>query len=124
MSLFRLSPTVVAACLTLGALGLPCAAWYVTGSREAHNEADRLRVAPRQRAAFEARRGAERLAARLEALRLTEARRSFLDYRTSEQPLPGAEPRLYSPLAQGPPDVTVALNLTRRNAPDGTRSGS
>lgn len=105
----RLTPTLVASVLTLLALGLPCAAWWVTGSRAARHEADRIRMGPRAQAAFEARRGAERIAGRLEALRLSETRRSFLDYRTEDQPLPGAacEPLLTSPLAQGPADPLI-----------------
>ncbi len=105
----RVSPTAVAAFFTLAAVGLPCAAWYVTGSRAAEQEAGRLRLEPRLRAELEARRIAERLGARLEALRLSENRRSFLDYRTEDHPLPGAgcEPRLRSPLEEGPADPLI-----------------
>ncbi len=104
-----MSPAAVAGILTLAALGLPCAAWYVTGSRATHERAERLRRAPRLQAQLEARRIAERIGARLEALRLSETRRSFLDYRTADEPLPGAacEARLVSPLAQGPADPMV-----------------
>ena len=47
---FSLSPTAVAAFFTLAALGLPCVAWYVTGSRAARQEAEQLRSTPRIRA--------------------------------------------------------------------------
>jgi signal transduction histidine kinase len=99
----------VAGAFTLAAIALPCVAWYVTGSRAARAEADRMRREPRLRAELEARRIADRVGARLEALRLSETRRSFLDYRTEDAPLPGVacEPRLASPLAQGPADPLI-----------------
>ena len=60
-------------------------------------EAERLRRAPRVRAQQEARRIADRLSTRLEALRLSETRRSFLDY----------NPQPHSPLAEGPADPMI-----------------
>jgi signal transduction histidine kinase len=94
---FSLTPTSVATFFTLAALGLPCAAWYVTGSRVVDQEAERLRRGPRVRAQQEARRIADRLSTRLEALRLSETRRSFLDY----------NPQPHSPLAEGPADPMI-----------------
>jgi signal transduction histidine kinase len=104
-----LNRTAIVALVTLAALGVPCAAWYVAGSRAARQQADDLRSAPLRAAQTEAQRSADRIAMRLEALRQTETRRSFLDYQLPEDPLPVAscETAVGSPLAQGPADPLI-----------------
>jgi signal transduction histidine kinase len=91
------------------ALGLPCAAWYVAGSRAARDEAARLEQAPLREAGLLAEQVADSVAARLEALRQSESRRSFLDYRPGPAALPpgSCESLVRSPLAEGPPDPLV-----------------
>jgi len=106
----RFGRTAVAALFTSAAIGLPCTAWFVTGSRATRDAAERLSQAPRLEARQEAERIARRLAVRLEALRHSESRRSYMDYWSGEAPFPdGAdcEPRLLSPLAEGPADPLV-----------------
>jgi len=105
-----LSRTAWAALVTAAAVGLPSVAWFVAGSREAAQEATRIEQEPLVEARAEAERIARRLAVRLEALRQSETRRSFLDYEPHIHDL--AEPclcerRLPSPLAQGPADPLI-----------------
>jgi signal transduction histidine kinase len=102
-------PTLVAAAVIAAAIGLPCAAWYRSGTRAAAERAAAVRREPVDRAATEAAAAAERILARLEALRHSEDRRSFLDYQQDDAALPAelCEARLDSPLAQGPADPLV-----------------
>jgi signal transduction histidine kinase len=100
----NLGRTTWAAVITSLAVGVPCAAWFVAGSRGAEQEAARIEQAPRLRARAEAERIARALAVRLESLRHSEDRRSYLDYEHAHG-LSGectCEPRLPSPLARGP----------------------
>ena len=106
----RLNRTLVAALFTAAAVGVPCVAWFVAGSRAAEQEANQLELEPGVRAGQEAERIARRLAVRLESLRHSETRRSFLDYQPHLHDLPGdctCEPQLVSPLARGPADPLV-----------------
>jgi len=101
---------MVAALFTAAAVGVPCVAWFIAGSRAAEQEARQLEQEPRDRARQEAERIARRLAVRLESLRHSETRRSFLDYQPHLHDLPGdctCEPQLVSPLARGPADPLV-----------------
>lgn len=102
-------PAAAAAVITGAALALPCGAWYLAGSRAAIQEAQIVRQAPGLEAREEAQRIAQRIAVRLESLRQSEERRSFLDYETDESGLPkeACELHLPSPLAQGPADPLI-----------------
>jgi signal transduction histidine kinase len=107
----RIGPgrTAWAALITALAVGVPCAAWFVAGLRAAEQEAERIARAPLRQAREEADRVARRLAVRLESLRQSENRRSFLDYAHAHE-LPGecdCEPYLRSPLARGPADPLI-----------------
>lgn len=106
----RPSHTLVAALVTAAALAVPCAAWYVTGSRAAEARAAALAERPLADAREEATRLARRIAERLEALRHSESRRSVLDYRGIDR-TDGVdcslEPGLVSPLAEGPTDPLI-----------------
>jgi signal transduction histidine kinase len=104
------SRTTWAALIAGVALGVPCAAWYLAGSRATEQEARRITEAPLVRARQEAERIAGSLTVRLESLRHSETRRSFLDYEPHLHALPGecsCETRLVSPLAQGPADPLI-----------------
>jgi len=97
--------------ITAVAIGVPSVAWYIAGSRAVAQEARRIEQAPRMQAQREAERIARGLAVRLESLRRSETRRSYLDYEPhvhEEHPDEcGCEPRLISPLARGPADPLV-----------------
>jgi signal transduction histidine kinase len=66
--------------LTLAALAVPCGAWWVVGSRNANQEAQRLAEAPLQEAQATADDLARRLTARLEGLREAESTRPYQHY--------------------------------------------
>ncbi len=97
--------------LVAGGVLAPCLAWYLAGSRAAHEQADRLRKAPLQLARLETDRLAFHVAMRLDTLREAEARRPYTDYRAQGEPLPAGclieEPLGGSPLAMGPSDPLV-----------------
>jgi signal transduction histidine kinase len=100
-----------AALITAAAIGVPSVAWYIAGSRGVAQEARRIEQAPRIRARGEAERIARGLAVRLESLRHSESRRSYLDYEphvhTDRADECACEPRLVSPLARGPADPLI-----------------
>lgn len=105
----RFTRTTWAALITAAAVGVPCAAWYAAGSYGSEQEAARIEQAPLLQARQEAERIARGLAVRLESLRHSENRRSFLDY-THTHEYPGectCEPQMSSPLARGPADPLV-----------------
>lgn len=102
--------TLTAALVTAVALGLPCVAWFVAGSRAAGQEARRIEREPIDDARAEAERIARRLAVRLESLRHSETRRSYFDYQSHEHGYDSectCEPRRVSPLARGPADPLI-----------------
>lgn len=72
--------TTGVALLAGAAVLLPCAAWYVAGSRSTEERAVGLRRAPVDQGRGEARRIADRIALRLEALRQSESGRPFSAY--------------------------------------------
>jgi signal transduction histidine kinase len=104
-----LGRTGVAAVLCGVALGLPCVAWWVSGSRAARLEAAEVARAPVAQARREAEHLAQSLALRLEALRQSESRRSLYDYQVREADADCADGRLLvvSPLAEGPADPLI-----------------
>ena len=75
-----LGRTTWAALITLVAIGVPSVTWHVAGSRAVMQEVRRIEDGPRVEARHEAERIARRLAVRLESLRYSETRRSYLDY--------------------------------------------
>jgi len=102
--------TWVAAAVTALAIAAPCLAWYVAGSRSAEQEATRLEQAPIQAARQEAQLLAHQLELRLESMRLSESRRSHLDYLNQTDWLDTACAQTLlvdSPLAQGPADPLI-----------------
>ena len=106
----RISRTMAALVLTALAVALPCAAWYVVGSREAAREATRLEQEPLEQAREIAVLQAKRLAARLETLLQTESRRPFYHYQNLYHDPKGAHAGasvVPSPLAQGSADPLV-----------------
>lgn len=102
--------TVAAAAVLLAGLGTLGAAWYVSGSRAARQEATLIARQPLGEALIEAERIAQRLAARLEGLRQSESRRPFADYlghRHGQNDDCSCATRVSSPLAAGPVDPLV-----------------
>ncbi len=106
----RLSRTLAAALLTALALAIPCAAWFVVGSRAVEREA-RLEEAELQQQAYERGvRWSHRLADRLATLWATESRRPFYHYQNLyHDPQVAAEGTAISisPLASGPADPWI-----------------
>jgi signal transduction histidine kinase len=97
--------------ITAVTICVPSVAWYFAGSRATVREARRVEQEPLDRARGEAERIARGLAVRLESLRRSETRRSYLDYEPHvhyDAPDECAcEPRLVSPLARGPADPLI-----------------
>jgi hypothetical protein len=106
--------TTLAAVLIAVAVLLPTGAWYVTGSREASRQADALIAAGERQRRDEVLREAERLGARLEALRIQEAERPFFHYQTLYRDPRGAAEGLAvtpSPLTTGGTDPLVLAHF-------------
>ncbi len=102
--------TSLALLLTVAAIAVPCAAWYVVGSREANNRARELEEAPQRLAREAADRLADRLRDRLETLRENEGKRPFFHYQNFYHDPRGAYEGaavVPSPLAQGPLDPLI-----------------
>lgn len=74
---------VLAALLTTAAVIVPCAAWYVAGSRAAEREADTLRDRPVEVGRKLAASLSARLGGRLEAIREAEEQRPHYHYQAS-----------------------------------------
>jgi signal transduction histidine kinase len=106
----HLTRRIAALVLTAAAIAVPCTAWYVAGSRAAAREAADLERTARQGAMNTALRLAERLAGRLEAIRLAESSRPPYHYQhlyhdpTSTCACASVTP---SPLADGPNDPLI-----------------
>jgi signal transduction histidine kinase len=89
------------------AVTLPCAAWYVMGSRAVEQERREALAAAELEARRAAIRHAEGLSARLETIRSSESRRPFYEYRYRYPDLSqncACAPIIDSPLARGPED--------------------
>ncbi|MBV9463218.1 MAG: hypothetical protein JO317_03220, partial [Verrucomicrobiae bacterium] len=107
--------TWIAAALALVALGLPCASWYVAGSREARRQADQIRGEPEAIARETARSLASRLSARLESLRQSESARPYYHYQSVYHDPDAASLSSLavfpSPLARGPGDPLIRAHF-------------
>lgn len=107
---FQISRTGIAIVLVVVALGVPCAAWYVVGSREAEREAAQFEQESVKLARDTARQLADRVRVRLDALLGTEARRPFYHFQNLYHDPKGAAEGasvVQSPLAEGPTDPLI-----------------
>lgn len=107
---FQISRTGIAIVLVVVALGVPCAAWYVVGSREAEREAAEHEQASAKLARDTARQLADRVRVRLDALLESEARRPFYHFQNLYHDPKGAAEGaavVQSPLAEGPTDPLI-----------------
>jgi len=108
----RDSRTILALVLTALAVIVPCAAWYLVGSREAERRVDDITDAARQSAHDTAERLADQLTQRLNNLRDTESRRPFYHYQPFFHDPKGASEGasvVPSPLAAPPGDPLVQV---------------
>lgn len=106
--------TAVAAGLTVVAVAVPCAAWWLSGSSRLEREAQLRTEEVERRAEQKATRVAERIAIRLETLRATEDRRPFYHYQNLFHDPRGAAAGAavsVSPLAQGMTDPLVEVHF-------------
>jgi signal transduction histidine kinase len=106
--------TTLAAILIGVAVLLPTGAWYITGSREAGRRAAAVEIEAERRFRDDVAREAERLANRLESLRLQEAERPFFHYQTLYRDPRGASEGLAvtpSPLTSGGTDPLVLAHF-------------
>lgn len=104
---------LVIALLVVG-MGVPCALWFVSGSREAEREAARVTDGARAEAQATARTAAEQLAARLEKIRASESDRPYFQYQNLMHDPRGASQGLSvvpSPLAQGPVEPLILTHF-------------
>lgn len=102
--------TLLAFLLITFALAVPCGTWFHVAIREAALEAAQAEKSPRQFAELTAEPLADRVAARLEALREAESRRPVHHYQGAQEAGAGAPPSL-SPLAQGSTDPLVRAHF-------------
>jgi len=96
--------------LTVTAIAVPCAAWFVVGWREATQRAHETELAPSRLATETATRLAERLRDRLETLRENESKRPFYHYQNFYHDPRGAYEGVAvvpSPLTDGPMDPII-----------------
>lgn len=107
---FWRSRTTLALVLTVAALVVPCAAWYIVGSREVRRNTLQIEAGPRRLASDTAIQLAGRLQERLGALLEAESNRPFYHYQALYHDPKGASEGasvVPSPLAQGPTDPLV-----------------
>jgi signal transduction histidine kinase len=107
---FWRSRTTLALVLTIAALGVPCAAWYVAGMREVQRDAAQIEAGPRRFATAVATQLAKRLEERLDALLEAESTRPFYHYQSLYHDPKGVSEGasiVPSPLAQGPTDPFI-----------------
>ncbi|HEV7920951.1 MAG TPA: HAMP domain-containing sensor histidine kinase [Thermoanaerobaculia bacterium] len=100
--------------LLLVAAGLPCAAWFVAGSREAERESQRVVNESRDEARLAARAMAGQLGARLEKIRASESQRPYFHYQNLFHDPRGASQGLSvvpSPLAGGPTEPLILTHF-------------
>jgi signal transduction histidine kinase len=96
--------------LTVTAIAVPCAAWFVVGWREATQRAHETELAPSRLAGETSTRLAERLRDRLETLRENESKRPFYHYQNFYHDPRGAYEGVAvvpSPLTDGPMDPII-----------------
>jgi signal transduction histidine kinase len=104
--------TALALVLTGLAVVVPCAAWYLAGSRELERQMAEVADASQEEAQETARRVASQLTHRLRALLQAEAERPFYQYQPYFHDPKGASEGasvVPSPLASGPVDPLVEL---------------
>ena len=102
--------TSLALVLTVTAIAVPCAAWFIVGWREAGQRAREMEQAPSRLAGETAARLAERLHDRLETLSENESKRPFYHYQNFYHDPRGAYEGVAvvpSPLADGPMDPVI-----------------
>ena len=107
---FLHSRTALALVLTIAALGVPCAAWYVAGMREVQRDAAQIEAGPSRFATATATQLARRLQERLGALLEAESSRPFYHYQSFYHDPKGVSEGasvVPSPLAQGPTDPII-----------------
>lgn len=100
--------------LLLVAVGVPCAAWFLAGSREAERESQRVVDASRDEALLAARALARQLGARLEKIKATESERPYFHYQNLFHDPRGASEGLSvvpSPLAGGPTEPLILVHF-------------
>src|ERR1017187_3912866 len=107
---FWRSRTTLALMLTIAALVVPCAAWYVAGMREVQRDAAQIEAAPRRFATDTSAHLAGRLQERLDVLLEAESNRPFYHYQSLYHNPKGVSEGasiVPSPLAQGPTDPFI-----------------
>ena len=107
---FWRSRTTLALVLTIAALVVPCAAWYVAGMREVQRDAAQIEAGPRRFATDTATHLAGRLQERLDVLLEAESNRPFYHYQSLYHDPKGVSEGasiVPSPLAQGPTDPFI-----------------
>jgi signal transduction histidine kinase len=107
---FWRSRTTLALVLTIAALVVPCAAWYVAGMGEVQRDAAQIEAGPHRFARDTATQLARRLQERLDALLEAESSRPFYYYQSLYHDPKGVSEGasvVPSPLAQGPTDPFI-----------------
>src|ERR1700722_9277005 len=107
---FWRSRTTLALVLTIAALVVPCAAWYVAGMCEVQRDAAQIEACPHRFARDTATQLARRLQERLDALLEAESSRPFYHYQSLYHDPKGVSEGasvVPSPLAQGPTDPFI-----------------
>ena len=107
---FLHSRTALALLLTIAALVVPCAAWYILGMREVQRFAAQIEAGPRRFATDTSVHLARRLQERLDALLEAESNRPFYHYQSFYHDPKGVSEGasvVPSPLAQGPTDPFI-----------------
>lgn len=93
--------TAIAAAALAVAVLLPTTAWYLTGSNDATRRARLLEQTVLEKLQTELHRDSDRLASRLEELRLTESERPFYHYQSiTHDPTGAAEGLAVAPSPQ------------------------
>ncbi len=107
---FWRSRTTLALVLTIAALVVPCAAWYVAGMGEVQRDAAQIEAGPHRFAKDTATQLARRLQERLDTLLEAESSRPFYHYQSLYHDPKGVSEGasvVPSPLAQGPTDPFI-----------------
>ena len=107
---FLHSRTTLALVLTIAALVVPCAAWYVVGMREVQRNGSQIEAGPHRLARDAANQLATRLQERLDALLEAESSRPFYHYQSLYHDPKGVSEGasvVPSPLVQGPTDPFI-----------------